>query len=289
MPVSEDDWDGNGQIYVAGRFPSILNYDRRYFPKLRDTIHSGARLSSLISLPCAFSSVDTDLKRRSELSYEQVQASKETKGSTLVACGEYNSKGSLEIYGLPPDPDLTTINSDSRAGRTHNATLKNRQTSSSSKLLSVSNHGTRIVFSDGGGTIKWIERDGVTEVRKWNISHGSVEQPRGIFGTSEDSYLDGGYGDIALKILNTTAPGAPRTVNSDNLVLWTGDKLGLLSFSPQPGFTAESFEECAKSGEEMRREREERVYGETMRRALVVQADEVRFLRGMGLGLGRGA
>src|ERR1035438_8772484 len=38
--------------------------------------------------------------------------------------------------------------------------LKNRQTSSNSKLLSVSNHGTRIVFSDGGGNIKWVEGNG---------------------------------------------------------------------------------------------------------------------------------
>lgn len=287
MPTSRNEWDGNGDIYVAGRFPSILNYDRRYFPKLRGTIHSGARLCSMTSLPCPFSSLDRELMRRSELSYAQVQAAKVTPGNTLVACGEYNSKGSLELYGLSSRPEISSVSSDAWAGRTHNSTLKNRQTSSSSKLLSVSNHGTRIVYSDGGGSIKWVERDGVSEVRRWNISHGSVEAPRGIFGTAGDSFLHSGSGDIALKILNTNAPGASKMVNADNLVLWTGDKLGLLSFSPKPGFTAESFEENAKSAEEARREREERVYSETMRRALVVQADEVRFMAGLGLGMGR--
>lgn len=288
MPTTGNGWDGNGDIYVAGRFPSILNYDRRYFPKLRGTIHSGARLCSLTSLACPFSALDRDLMRRSELSYQQVQDAKDTPGNTLVACGEYNSKGSLELYGLSSRPETNNISSDSWAGRTHNSTLKNRQTSSSSKLLSVSNHGTRIVFSDGGGSIKWVERDGVTEVRRWNISHGSVDAPRGIFGTAGDSFLHSGSGDIALKILNTKSPVASKTVNVDNLVFWTGDKLGLLSFLPKPGFTAESFEENAKSAEETRREREERMYSEAMRRALVVQADEVRFMTGLGLGMSRG-
>lgn len=284
IPTSADGRDPSSDIYVAGRFPSIMNYDRRYFPKLRGTIHSGARLCSMTSIPSPFSAVDRDLMRRSVLSFEQVQASKDTPGNTLIACGEYNSKGSLELYGLSPRSELTAISSDSRANRTHNSTLKNRQTSSSSKLLSVANHGTRIAFSDGGGSIKWMERDGVTEVRRWNISHGSIEAPRGIFGTVGDSFTDSGSGDIALKILNTKVPGAPRTVNDDDLVLWTGDKLGLLSFSPKPGFTSESFEEIAKTSEQARREREEKIYGETMRRALVTQGDEVRFMRGLGLG-----
>lgn len=256
-----------------------MNYDRRYFPKLRGSLHSGGRLCSMVSIPCPFSALNSELMRKSELSLEQVHASKDIPGNTLVACGEYNSKGSLELYGL---------SSDAGAGsRTHNSVLKNRQTSSSSKLLSVANHGTRVVFSDGGGSIKWVERDGVTEVRRWNISHDSVEAPRGIFGALGDSLADSGSGDIALKILNTKAPGATQAVNTDNLVLWTGDKLGLLSFSPKPGFTSESFEESAKSAEEARKEREERVYGETMRRALVVQGDEVRFMRGLGLGIVR--
>ncbi len=71
LPSSGNEWDGNGEIYVAGRFPSILNYDRRYFPKLRGTIHSGARLSSLASLPYPFASMGKDLARRGELSTEQ--------------------------------------------------------------------------------------------------------------------------------------------------------------------------------------------------------------------------
>lgn len=279
LPSSANEWDVNGDIYVAGRFPSILNYDRRNFPKLKGTIHSGARLFSMASLPFPFASLEKDLARRGELSVDQVLESKTRPGKTLIACGEYNSKGSLEMYGLSPNPLLTTTSSGSSAGSVYNAVLKNRQTSSSSKLLSVASHGTRIVVSDGGGNLKWLERDGFTEARRWNIAHGSIEAPRGIFGTLGDSYMDTGSGDIVIKILE----------HQGDLVLWTGEKIGLLTFSSKPGFSAESFEESEKTAEEAHIEREERVYSDTMRRALEHQANEVRYVRGLGLGLGRGA
>ncbi|PQE20253.1 F-box domain-containing protein [Rutstroemia sp. NJR-2017a BBW] len=284
LSTSGDEWNGNGDIYVAGRFPSILNYDRRNFPKIRGSIHSGARLSQIAVLPYPFASMDKDLARRGELSIEQALQAKTRPGKTLIACGEYNSKGSLEMYGLSPDPLLTNISSTHSAGRLQDSTMKNRQTSSSSKLLSVANHGTRIVVSDGGGNLKWFERDGFTEARRWNIAHGSVEAPRGIFGTLGDSYMDSGSGDIAVKI-QTTGPGrSDHPVNQDDLVLWTGDKLGLLNFSTKPGFTAESFEENARTEEEALKEKEERTHAATMRRALELQANEVRYVRGLGMG-----
>lgn len=287
LPVSEGKWDGNGDIYVAGRFPSILNYDRRYFPKMRGTIHSGARLSSLISIPYAFTSQDKERMRRNELTIEQVETSKALAGNTLVACGEYNGKGSLELYGLSPDPDHTTLSTDASSGTIARSTVvKNRQTSASSKLLSVSSHGTRLVFSDGSGNLKWVERDGYNEVRRWNIGHGSLEAPRGVFGTLGDSYMDSGSGDVVRKILHTSPRRGTTAVNNDDLLVWTGEKLGLLGFSREPGFTADSFEETNKSLEEVHKEREERIYAQTMQRALEMQADEARFVRGLGLGYG---
>jgi hypothetical protein len=232
----------------------------------------------LASLPFPFASLEKDLARRGELSVDQILESKTRPGKTLVACGEYNSKGSLEMYGLSHNPTLAMASSDSSAGSIYNAVMKNRQTSSSSKLLSVASHGTRIVVSDGGGNLKWLERDGFTEARRWNIAHGTIEAPQGIFGTLGDSYLDSGSGDIVIKILE----------HQGDLVLWTGEKIGLLSFSKKPGFTAESFEETVKTAEQTHREREERVYSDTMRRALEHQANEVRYVRGLGIGLGRG-
>jgi hypothetical protein len=279
LPIFGDELSGSGEIYVAGRFPSILNYERRTFPKLRGTIHSGARLCSMTSLPYPFSLMDKDLARRGELSIDQVLEAKARPGKTLIACGEYNSKGSLEMYGLSPYPERKPISSGSTTGGTlQNSPAKNRQTSSSSKLLSVSNHGTQIVISDGGGNLKWMERDGFTEARRWNTADGSVDAPRGIFGTLGDSYMDPGSGDIIIKVLETNG----------ELILWTGEKIGLLSFSSKPGFTAESFEQTVKTAEEAHLEREERVYSKTMRRALEHQANEVRYVKGLGIGLGGG-
>jgi len=285
MPTSQDCWDTSGEIYVAGRFSSILNYDRRYFPKLRSTIFSGARLCSMTSIPYPFAAELKDRMRRGELSIEQIDAAKAGPGNTLIACGEYNSKGSLELYGLSPHPHTSTLYEDMSGAKTQTQNfMRNRQTSSDSKLLSVASHGTRIVFSDGGGNIKWVERDGFTGVRDWNIGRGSVEGPRGIFemvGGSTNS------GDIVRKILHTkpNTEQHRKSVDKDDLILWTGEKLALMSFSSKPGFTADSFEEAAKSAEEAMKEREERIYGQTMKRALKMQADEVRFVTGLGLGL----
>ncbi|RFU34378.1 hypothetical protein B7463_g2013, partial [Scytalidium lignicola] len=281
MPVSGG-WDGGGDIYIAGRFPSILHYDRRYFPRLQDTIHSGARLCGLAYLPYAVGN-DLDLARRGDLSVERAWETKSHEGKTLIACGEYNTKGSLEMYGLPSPGEHT--DPDSRPNKITPSVMQNRQTSSSSKLLSVANHGTRIVVSDGGGNVKWFERDGFTEVRRWNIAQESVETTRSIFGNLRDYYIESQTGDIALKLLPTGS--AEGVVNEDNLVLWTGEKLGLLKFTPQPEFTQDSFEE-APGEEDSVREREAHIYGETMRRALIQQANEVRYVQGLGFGLGDG-
>lgn len=287
IPTSPDCWGTSGEIYVAGRFSSILNYDRRYFPKLRRTIFSGARLCSMTSIKYPFAAELKDRMRRGELSIEQIDAAKSEPGNTLIACGEYNSKGSLELYGLSPYPHTNTLYEDISGAKAQTQDfMRNRQTSSHSKLFSVCNHGTRLVFSDGGGNIKWVERDGFTGVRDWNIGRGSVEGPRGIFGTLGDSLnMDTSSGDIVRKILHTKsdADQHQNSVDKDDLILWTGEKLALLSFSSKPGFTTDSFEEKAKSAEEAMKEREERIYGQTMKRALKMQADEVRFVTGLGV------
>lgn len=264
------------EVYVAGRFPSILLYDRRMFPSIKGSIHSGARLSSLTSLPFAFSILDNELRRDAQLSLEQVEKSKiaSPDGRTLLACGEYNTKGSLELYGLQPSSRSST----SLPGGLLNSVFKNRQSSSDSKLLSGTVHGTRLVFSDGSGYIKWFERDGCTEVRRQPIGHW--ERPKGpsIFASMQAS------DDIAKKLV-TTRGNSNSGVNDNDLLFWTGEHLGMVTFSPSPLFTAEDFEEEAKSAAELEKEREERIYSENMRKALQRQADDVRFVKNLGLGV----
>ncbi|KAI0204647.1 hypothetical protein F4808DRAFT_448774 [Astrocystis sublimbata] len=261
-------------FFVAGRFSNILHYDRRMFPSIKGSLHSGGRLCSLTSLPYPFSSIDSDLRRRLELTEEQVRESKRSCGRTLIACGEYNTKGSLEIYGLSSEhegPDRNCVS--------YNSATKNRQTASSSKLLSVINHGNRIVFSDGQGYLKWVERDGFTEVRRHKIGKAETEDNnRSLFGTSP------GSDDIARKLLSTrmgTKVGA-GTANDDDIVFWTGETLGLINFTSGAGFSPEDFAENKDESEGMAAE-EERKYAKQMRLALQRQADEVRFVQNLGM------
>lgn len=234
----------------------------------------------MTAMPYPFSALDSELRTTSQLSLDQVERSKAaTGGRTLVACGEYNTKGSLELYGLCA-PEMA---SPGLPGGLQNSVMKNRQTASHSKLLSVVNHGTRLVFSDGSGLLKWFERDGFTEVRRCKIGHYEREQAASLFSSMP------GSDDIARKLLTTgSSNGVDQgKLNNNDLLFWTGEKLGLVSFSSGEGFTADlEPEEPSKTPEEMALEEEERNYGERMRRALERQADDVRFVGNLGLGSG---
>jgi hypothetical protein len=273
LPTTRD-WDGNGEIWVGGRFTSFLNYDRRFFPRLRGTVHSGARLSCMTALPYPF--IPPELRRHGpNLTSAAVREAKAIPGHTLLAAGEYKGKGSLELYSLSSDP-IRSINSSDMRSRNHASYYHNRQTASSSKLLSVAAHGTRIVFSDGDGNLKWVERDGSTPVRQLNINGHDAASP-----------ADGG-GDIVQKILPTVARGNAESgevpLGEDNLVVWTGDgKVGMVGFGRGPVFQVEDLEEGAQTAEEVALMDREREYGTELRRALERQAAELRWMRGYGL------
>ena len=244
-PLSILHLNPSSTIYVAGRFPSILTYDRRYFPKLTSTIHSGARLCSIVSLP-------------------------NPKRPTLAAAGEYNGKGSLELYPLGP----SSIASPSD---TNPEPTRNRASASRSKILSLTPHGTRLLFSDGDGKLKWVERDGSELVRQWNIntfdsSLSDSESTRGgIFNTQPDE------GDVALKLLPVD------TGERSEVCIWTGEKIGVLGFRDKPRFSFGMNETNGTCTPEGSSDGESHDYERMMSRALRWQANEVRSVRGLGL------
>jgi hypothetical protein len=320
-------------IMVAGRFPSILNYDRRYFPRLEYVIHSSARLSALAYLPF----YPCGLKR---------PPTAEAQG-TLISCGEYNGRGSLELYSVPRDSPSGpadpwsstaftlsgTFSSDgtaaSNSGSTTTTTTttanqtppeiysyQNRQSISSAKLLSVAAQGTRIVFSDADGGLKWVERDGKSIVRRWNVNSYQIHQEsfprlingvRGGSGGQNAGRLEAAvHGEEVVRKIIPTGTG-----EADDLLVWTGERVGLVSFgrSEEQFYDAEEGppgevgkEDVVKSfdglvggrktdGEEEGGGRgggggdlEERArkYDRQMRRALETQADELNWMNRFG-------
>lgn len=268
-------------ILLAGRFPSILCYDRRFFPRLQTTIHSGGRLCGLASVPGPRFPVFSD--------------STYPESHSVMACGDYNGRGSLEVYNLKSTESNTPPDMTSNLQPEY----KNRQSAASSKLLSVSSHGNRIVFSDAEGNIKWTERDGRSEVRHWNINTSQPQMecdgrrkrkdkaPRGLW-PSESS----GNHEVARKILPTGG-----NLTGDELLVWTGERIGRLKFSIPEDYGKEyeddddvfmHAEVDEATREKMRHQQrddwERENYEDSMRRALERQADEVRWMGSRGLG-----
>jgi hypothetical protein len=149
------------------------------------------------------------------------------------------------------------------------------------------------VFSDGDGNLRWMERDGTTLVRQYNINSDLPKEDSGGIFPSTGSEVPG-QGDIVQKILPLRAhdgqnPSSRPDVPSESLLLWSGDgRLGCLSFGGQNPLKPDdswhdAVEEQAKTAEERAKEDAERQYDLRMRRALERNADEVRFVRGLGM------
>ncbi|KAI7367398.1 hypothetical protein KC354_g3467 [Hortaea werneckii] len=332
--TSNNNTPNPNSIWVAGRFTSLLNYDRRLFPKLLGTIFSGARIASLSLLPFPLIPRNLDLLRNPSVAIHDRIAAKKPPGATLVAAAEYKGKGSLEFYGLSSTHDDDNASPAVVAGRKPH--YQNRQTASASKLLAAAPQGGTVVFADGDGNPKWHERDGFSVVRTFNINdslppqdhhrdvrHGEVGGGAGG-GGGRPTEPSPGQGDIVQKILPTHPIAAsnsapPHTGNQSSinksredlptstLLLWTGDgRLGILGYGPhnplRPRPTTGGNEDpessqlereealgvsAAEAVEQRAREDAERQYGMAMRRALERNADEVRFVRGLGMGFMR--
>ena len=262
------------EIIVTGRFSNILMYDRRQFKQMVGSIHSGARLCTLTSLPFSQSDKDQWYKRLGMLSNEQARASKQVDGRrTIIAAGVYNSKGSLELYNLLPQGQRYL----SRAGDLHRGQVRNRKAASDSKILSATTHGSRIAFSDASGYVRWFERDAFTKVREVKLGHPFAEAQNSLFASMP------GSDDVARKLLATARPGQEPSVDENDLLFWTGERLGLLRFSAREGITPTVFEEAKEQTvEELELQREQQDYIHRMGDALRQHANETRFLENLG-------
>ncbi|RMZ92179.1 hypothetical protein DV736_g577, partial [Chaetothyriales sp. CBS 134916] len=268
--------NGDHEILIAGRFPSIVSYDRRFFPRVGYVIHSGARLSCLASIPHPPKTADDSMRAT----------------STLIAGGEYNGRGSLELYSLSHRSQERKHSSDALgtqqpapaapAGGSEPDdqgsaySYRNRQQASSAKILSVASVGSRIVFSDAEGGIRWVERDGHALARRWNIN-----------AYHADHHTGGGApaGDLVARkivpIIDDDTINSPRGTRGDgDILVFTGEKAGIITTKPQ----YQDHDELVRAledndGERAQEEREKsNLYSRTMRLALERQADERRWM-----------
>lgn len=306
-------------IWVAGAFTHLLNYDRRFFPRLRGTVHSGARISCLSSIPHPHIPRELDLISNPTATISALETAKRVPGTTLIAGGVYKGKGSLELYGLSDSSIVSKY--------------QNRQTAAISKMLSVIPHNGTIATSDSDGNIIWFERNAHHRIRHFNINkspeqtHGSSDQIpsfntlqtlaqqqlphlRQDFSDEADR-IDRdapGQGDIVQKLVPMSTFSSSSSSVQNPLIIWTGDgRLGALGYGKRSPFTqirdnddgedegygssfsgGESEEEewrrQARKVEARAREDAERQYAGRMRRALEGQASEARWMRGLGLG-----
>lgn len=296
---------GLNEIIIAGRMPSILFYDKRFFPQLQYSIHSGARLSSITTLPFAPNGSKTAAG-----------------GATLIAAGEYRGPGSLELYELPhrrphdlgfrrqhcdhsvperessagistakqtppvaiqPSGDIDVESSNINRDETATPfSYRNRQSASNAKILSVATQGARIIFSDGDGSLRWVERDGRGLARRWNINSYEYTQAGGaVVGEA-----------VAHKILTFSSDRAhdqgneKSTRGNGDLLIWTGSDIGIVTTKVKwtgHDELVRAFEEKMHLGDGARSKREqEEQYSRIMRQALERQADERRFLARFG-------
>ena len=346
-------------IYVAGRYKVILAYERRMFPKLNPPLFTGARLCTLSSFPSQPST--------SQYGEDGTIAANGDSGSgeILVAGGEYNGHGSLEIYPAStlnypcqrPVPDsngflpsmtgahphlkrynhgvvnpnihhlqhdlqqnivassLTTVPAASRGSP---EIVRNRQSASRSKILSVdATQGTRLITGDADGIVRWVERDGREEIRRYDIfaeKNGYTPNssfylffnrqiPNRVAGGARWGDGNAGYAsangtmrsEVVRKLIsfgNSTGSGSSTSGTAQaGVVVWTGERLGVLSVGHQRlrkhprdlGKVGVGGAGAVGGEEESSVEEDAERYEMEMRRALERQGDEMSMMRGFGL------
>lgn len=96
------------------------------------------------------------------------------------------------------------------------------------------------------------------------------------------SSRSGGGGELARKIVSTGSTVSQDRPNSDNLLFWTGERLGLIGFTNEPLYQASDFNKANQ--DEVIEDEERQVYSERMLDALEGQADEMKLMARFGHG-----
>jgi len=189
---------------------------------------------------------------------------------------------------------------DGKGGMSAATTFRRAPGGGFARALAGVPHGARIVFADSAGWLRWVERDGATLARAWNVNSGSTSS-RAVAGSDGDRASGGGNGpvgtgglvrlrpptddddDFVTRILPVGRPGAAGA-DAAGLVLTTQEgRVGLLGFGAREKRWGTAARERTAEEEEAGAEMEEQtLYERRMRWALAAQANEVNFFDGRG-------
>jgi hypothetical protein len=169
--------------------------------------------------------------------------------------------------GISAEAERALSASMKLVGETEPYNYKNRQAASPGKLLSVATQGTRIVFSDAEGGLRWVERDGYGLVRRWNVNSFEMH--------GNDAGVQGEQ--VVRKIIPIHPPDSVRGARGDgDLLVWTGEKVGVITTRKSLGHVDEPSKSLGNGDGDMDTKADE--YAQAMRRALERQADERRWM-----------
>jgi hypothetical protein len=240
-----------------------------------------------------------------------VFAAKERAGHTVLAAGMHRGGAGLALHALGAGDD--------GGGMSAATTFRRAPGGGFARALAGVPHGSRIVFADSAGWLRWVERDGATAVRAWNVNSGSSSatsgpvtragnganngpvaandgNPGGSNDGTDGATFAGPAGlvslrpptddddDFVTRILPVGRPGAAGT-DAAGLVLTTQEgRVGLLGFGAKGkrwGVAAAREPSPEEAGAKAEME-EQALYERRMRWALAAQANEVNFLDGRG-------
>jgi hypothetical protein len=314
--------DSSSSIWVAGRFSHLLGFDRRRFPALaRAPIPCAARNPSLALLPNVHCHIPPSTRSGGRgwsfgssapdplLPAREIFSAKEKPGHTILAAGMHRGGAGLALHALGTAAATDDGDDASGAGGAMTAatTFRRAPGGGFARALAGAPHGARLVLADSAGWLRWVERDGATAVRAWNVNSGRASAgPAARLGRANggaEGLRDGeGPGSVAqlvrlrppaddddddfvTRILPVGRGGAAAAgADGAGLVLTTQEgRVGLLGFGAKTRWGAPVDRERTAEEEEARAGMEEQtLYERRMRWALAAHANEVNFFGARG-------
>jgi len=298
-------------IWVAGRFTHILNYDIRSFSKPKSTIFSGAHINDL-----CYQNLGSESPCESDL----IMAASPSNVGSLFAAGVYKGKGSLETYSIYDSYDLSTNRGYAYQNRqtasrtsllsivTHGGTIvasdsdgninwyeRNARHKIRSYNINNSEKHAHLRTTVLNPDIKEAGADVVKKIMPWSISEDdSGGSNKLLLLTSEGRLGILGYGKrapvVQRRVNHTGQESSDFSVNEHYVVEEEEEEVDeeddeYHSIDDERDVPVPDRAIALRMQERRIKKDAEKQYQGRLRRALENQANETRFMKGLGFDL----